>query len=153
MPAQCDIVYGRFPYPPNLSSPGREPHYCLVLDVFLDPETQEPWVIVAMGTSKNVTSLYTGELLINTVDRPDTKSGLSKPTKFSLARSKVAKLPYNDVYFEIAPERRSNPNATPKIGTFDAQKHEAALSAAGKAADTAKTIADLESLDVGLLAL
>lgn len=104
-----------------------------------------------MGTSQNVTSLYSGEFLVNTLSSPAKESGLSKPTKFSLARNRIAKLPYNELYFEIPPERRAIANATPKIGTLDIQKHAAALSSAGKAVDAAKTIADLESIDVGML--
>lgn len=151
LPAQFDIVYGKFPYPPNYTDPGPEPHACLVLDAFLQPVTGHVWVIVAMGTSKRTADLYSGEFLVNPTHRPDPLSGLTLPTKFSLTRSKVAKLPYNDEYFDVPPANRTQAQSTPRVGALNMARYTHALSAAGRAANTAQTIEELLSRDCGVL--
>lgn len=145
------IVYGLFPYPPNHSDPGPEPHPCLVLDVFEDEETEEPWVIVAFGTSKNTDQLYSGEFLVNQRHSQNDGSGLDKPTKFSLARNRLAKLPYNNKFFDIPPARRNTAQKDPLIGMLSSSIYMNALRAAAEGVGTHAIIEELSSLSLGIL--
>lgn len=150
-PSQLDIVYGKFPYDVKPSSPGPVPHPCLVLDVLVDEATNEPWVLVAFGTSKKVAELRPGQFAVLPRDgRAFEVSGLKLPTKFSLERDKLARLPYNDEWFSTPPERRAR-QTHPKIGVLDRQHYARALQAAGLAVDVVKTLAELESIAVGAL--
>jgi len=150
-PQQWDIVYGLFPYPPEFSEPGPEPHYCLVLDVFEDQATGEPWVIVAFGTSQHTDDLRSGEFLVNRRHRPDQGSGLNKPTKFSVARNRLAKLPYNDQFFAPPPSRRSAGQKDPLVGRLSASTYIKPLQAAAAGSDAASSIKELTSLQLGIL--
>lgn len=126
-------------------------HPCLVLDVFVDEQTGEPWVVAAFGTSRNTGRLVAGEFAV----LPEhgaafAKSGLRKPTKFLLERHRLAKLPYNDEWFAVPPERRGL-QTHPRVGVLDAGRYQKALQAAGNAVDIARTLRDLEAVAVGAL--
>lgn len=151
-PQQWDIVYGRFPYPPDFSEPGPEPHYCLVLDVFEDEKTGDPWVIVAFGTSQRTDDLRSGEFLVNRLHQPDQGSGLDKPTKFSVARTRLAELPYNDKFFAPPPSRRNAGQKDPLVGRLLSSKHGNALRAAAQGCNASASLEELESLPLGILA-
>ena len=150
-PSRWDIVYGKFPYREAPASPGLDFHPCLVLDVFRDKATKVPWVIVAFGTSRNVRDLRSGQFaLLPEHGAAFSKSGLTNPTKFSLARDRLAKLPYNDGWFAVPPQVRQW-QAHPGIGVFDINHYANALKAAGKSAGVVKTLHELESVAVGAL--
>lgn len=72
-------------------------------------------VVVAYGTSQDVSNRYPGEL---TVPASESSAGLSRDTKFNLRQS--AKLPFNDEWFGIAPGQPFGPN--PKRGALDLSK-------------------------------
>lgn len=151
-PKQFDIVYGRFPYAASPAGAGPKPHYCLVLDVFADERTDDPWVIVACGTSQHATLLYAGEFCVQAEHgRAFQQTHLGKATKFSLARDKVAKLPYNELWFAVPPERRALKQADPGIGVLDVQYYRQALAAAATAVDAARTLEELEHWPLGML--
>ena len=150
-PAQLDIVYGRFPYSIAPDQPGPQPHYCLVLDVFADETTGEPWVIIALGTSQGTNELYAGEFLVHPHDAPFAKTRLAKATKFSLSRGGLAKLPYNETWFAVPPSRRGSGQTDPKIGVLDEKFYTRQLRAAGQAVDVSESLKALEAHPVGTL--
>lgn len=147
-PEQFDIVYGRFPYADNPSDPAPDPHYCLVLNVFED-ENGNPWVIVAFGTSAKWHSAGPGEFRVQPSDGDAfQKTGLQKKTKFSLRKDRLAKLPYNDEWFGVPPERRPS-GITPKIGTLSFSRYGLEMKKAGQAVSIIDALADLERLSIG----
>lgn len=148
-PSRWDIVYGRFPYREAPASPGQDFHPGLVLDVYREQSTRTPWVSVAFGTSRNVRDLRSGQFAV----LPEhgaafSKAGLTNPTKFTLARDRVAKLPYNDGWFAVPPQLRQW-QAHPSIGLFDIKRYSLAIKAAGKSARIVGTLLDLETLALG----
>ena len=150
-PSRWDIVYGKFPYREAPASPGLDAHPCLVLDVFRDKASKAPWVIVAFGTSRKVRDLHSGQFAwLPEHGAAFSKSGLTNPTKFSLARDRVAKLPYNDDWFAPPPQVRQW-QTHPRIGVFDINHYAKALKAAGKSAAVVKTLHELESIAAGAL--
>lgn len=149
-PKQLDIVYGLFPYCENPKNQGKKPHYCLILDVLKD-EDGNPWVIVAFGTSANWNVAKPGEFRVQPTDPSGfSETGLQKPTKFCLRRDRLAKLPYNDEWFDIPPERRSS-GTTPKIGVLSHSAYGQVLKNAGLAVDIRSSLAELERVDLGSL--
>lgn len=72
-------------------------------------------VVVAYGTSQDVSNRYPGEL---TVPASEPGAGLSRDTKFNLRQS--ARLPFNDEWFGIAPAQPFGPH--PKRGALDLSK-------------------------------
>ena len=104
---------------------------------------------VAFGTSRNVRDLRSGQFAV----LPEhgaafSKAGLTNPTKFTLARDRVAKLPYNDGWFAVPPQLRQW-QAHPSIGLFDIKRYSLAIKAAGKSARIVGTLLDLETLALG----
>lgn len=145
-------MYGRFPYQAEPTTPAPQPHYCLILDVFENEEASgEFWVLLAMGTSKKISELRAGQFTVV----PDNgnsflKSGLPSPTKFSFERSCLAKLPYNDQWFDVPPQRRGR-QSTPKVGIVDRAAYSQKIAAAGQAVGIKKLLVELDSLNIGAL--
>ena len=152
-PSQLDIVYGKFPYHTEPASPGPIAHPCLVLDVYEAAAlTGDYWVIVAFGTSQKVNELLTGQFaVLREHGAAFKKSGLALETKFSFERPKLAKLPYNDEWFGIPPERLRTSPATPRIGSLDATFYARAIQAAGAAAGIKAALNELNKINFGAL--
>ena len=150
-PAQLDIVYGKFPYDNAPASPGPMAHPCLVLDTFEVWQTEQFWVIVAVGTSKKVDALLAGQFCVLPAHgRAFERSGLKFPTKFSFERTKLAKVPYSDAWFSPYPNQ-SGRRINPKIGRLDAHFYSTQMEAAAKSVNIRASLDALESVAVGAL--
>jgi hypothetical protein len=115
-PTAGDIVWCRFP--PHESIPGtiKARPTLIIRAIPLEPQDRRCWVVVAYGTSQKTSRIYRDEFLISKFKHPEAyrAAGLSRDTKFCF--SKVAKLPFNDIFF--APPPHAPYGETPKLGSL-----------------------------------
>lgn len=115
LPAPGDIVWCLFPELPDVQ-PGPKPRPALVVAV--ESREDADVVSVVYGTSKNVTRLKVGEVVISKARHPAAYAlaGLAYDTKFDF--KVVVDLAWSDRYFKVLPKNRHTNN--PKIGTLHA---------------------------------
>jgi hypothetical protein len=113
-PEVGDIVWCRFPEHEAIK-PGPKPRPALVLSVMDNADPVR--VRLVYGTSQKITPVGKGQMVIGKEQKKAfALSGLSYPTKFDF--NKVIVVPYNDLWFDLAPKGQGLVAATPKLGSL-----------------------------------
>jgi hypothetical protein len=112
-PLAGEIVWTYFPDDLQ-TKPAEKPRPALILTVYDDKAPQYA-VLVAYGTSRGATQLYSGEFAITKADQAAYKAaGLSFDTKFNLVRRLQS--PFSDEFFAVPP--RAPHGQLPKLGVL-----------------------------------
>jgi len=115
-PEVGDIVWCRFPQHESLK-PGPKPRPAIVLAIMDDASPVR--VRVVYGTSRKLTPVTPGTLVIREEQKSAfAQAGLSYSTKFDF--NKVVILPYNTLWFDLAPKGGALVAASPKLGSLHA---------------------------------
>ncbi|MGE4410495.1 MAG: hypothetical protein AB7D33_07990 [Sphingobium sp.] len=109
LPAPYDIVWCRFPFHPDLGTPGPKPRPALVRNAaIMDDDTGEVEVVYGTTNLKLTSRLY--DFVVSKASEMDA-CGLYRATRFDL--DKKMWLPWNTDWFEVL-----NGYASPVIGSL-----------------------------------
>jgi mRNA-degrading endonuclease toxin of MazEF toxin-antitoxin module len=110
-PRLGDIVECCFPQQVGVPGPKNRPALVLQVEEVAD-DLSGSVVVVAYATSRNTTTVYPGEFVIEA----SVKAGLTKATKFDLVNHH--RLPFDDIWFAPAPGKTPK---HPRRGRLDLQ--------------------------------